>query len=198
MRRPVALIAMLLAGCASMEPHYVRPESAVPPSWPVGDPYLRQSEAALPTVTYKDIFRDRAAADADRAGAGQQPRSDGRRGQYRRGARAISHPARPTPSRSRRERRRHRFEAAKAAPGLPRTIAAGRGHAELRARPVRPDPLADQSPAQPLSRHGGGRAGDAADLGRRRCRRLAGLCGRCQPACRSPRARRQARKRACA
>ena len=41
-----------------MEPHYVRPESAVPPSWPVGDPYLSQSEAALPAVTYKDIFRD--------------------------------------------------------------------------------------------------------------------------------------------
>lgn len=59
MRRPVALIALLLAGCASMEPHYVRPESAVPASWPVGDPYLRQNEAALPTVTYKDIFQDR-------------------------------------------------------------------------------------------------------------------------------------------
>ena len=58
MRRPVALIAMLLAGCASMEPHYVRPEAAVPPSWPAGDPYLRQSEAALPAVTYQEIFRD--------------------------------------------------------------------------------------------------------------------------------------------
>ena len=58
MRPPVALIAVLLAGCASMDPHYVRPDSAVPSSWPAGAPYLRQSEAALPSVTYKDIFRD--------------------------------------------------------------------------------------------------------------------------------------------
>jgi multidrug efflux system outer membrane protein len=42
----------------SMEPDYVRPEPAVPASWPAGDAYLRQSEAALPTVTYRDIFRD--------------------------------------------------------------------------------------------------------------------------------------------
>jgi multidrug efflux system outer membrane protein len=42
----------------SLEPHYVRPEPAVPASWPVGDSYLAQSEAALPAVTYKDIFRD--------------------------------------------------------------------------------------------------------------------------------------------
>jgi multidrug efflux system outer membrane protein len=41
-----------------MEPHYVRPEAPVPPSWPVGDAYLRQSEAALPSVTYQDVFRD--------------------------------------------------------------------------------------------------------------------------------------------
>ena len=27
-------------------------------SWPVGDAYLRQSEAALPAITYRDIFRD--------------------------------------------------------------------------------------------------------------------------------------------
>jgi hypothetical protein len=41
-----------------MQPAYVRPDSAVPASWPVGDVYLRQSEAALPAVTYRDIFRD--------------------------------------------------------------------------------------------------------------------------------------------
>ena len=58
MRRlcPVAR-ATSLAAC-SMEPHYVRPELPVPPSWPVGDAYLQQSEAALPSVTYSDIFRD--------------------------------------------------------------------------------------------------------------------------------------------
>ncbi|UYY60274.1 efflux transporter outer membrane subunit [Sphingomonas sp. S2-65] len=53
-----ALAALLLAGCTSMAPDYVRPASPVPPSWPLGDAYLRQSEAALPAVTYTDIFRD--------------------------------------------------------------------------------------------------------------------------------------------
>ena len=45
------------AGC-SLAPKYVRPELPVPPSWPVGDAYLVRSEAALPSVTYRDIFRD--------------------------------------------------------------------------------------------------------------------------------------------
>ncbi|MBV9882152.1 MAG: efflux transporter outer membrane subunit [Sphingomonadaceae bacterium] len=51
------LVALSLAAC-SMEPHYVRPEAPIPPSWPVGDAYLRQSEAALPSVSYTEIFRD--------------------------------------------------------------------------------------------------------------------------------------------
>ncbi|MEH3047166.1 efflux transporter outer membrane subunit [Sphingomonas adhaesiva] len=46
-----------LAGC-SLAPTYIRPTPPVPSSWPVGDAYLRQSEAALPAVTYRDIFRD--------------------------------------------------------------------------------------------------------------------------------------------
>jgi multidrug efflux system outer membrane protein len=58
MRRFAGLLALLASGCMSLEPHYVRPESAVPASWPVGDAYLAQSEAALPAVTYKEIFRD--------------------------------------------------------------------------------------------------------------------------------------------
>jgi multidrug efflux system outer membrane protein len=58
MRRFAALLALLASGCMSMEPAYVRPDSAVPASWPAGDAYLAQSEAALPAVTYKDIFRD--------------------------------------------------------------------------------------------------------------------------------------------
>lgn len=41
-----------------MQPAYVRPDSAIPASWPTGDAYLRQSEADLPSVTYRDIFRD--------------------------------------------------------------------------------------------------------------------------------------------
>ncbi len=56
-RRLILAAAVALAGC-SLEPKYVRPEPPVPPSWPAGDPYLRQSEAALPSVAYSDIFRD--------------------------------------------------------------------------------------------------------------------------------------------
>ncbi|WP_404336858.1 efflux transporter outer membrane subunit [Sphingomonas sp. MMS12-HWE2-04] len=52
-----AFLALMLAGC-SMDPKYVQPEAPVPPSWPVGDAYLKTSEATLPTVTYRDIFRD--------------------------------------------------------------------------------------------------------------------------------------------
>ncbi|NIJ22447.1 multidrug efflux system outer membrane protein [Sphingomonas naasensis] len=51
------MAALALAGC-SMEPKYIQPAAPVPPGWPVGDAYLRQSEAALPAVTYRDIFRD--------------------------------------------------------------------------------------------------------------------------------------------
>jgi multidrug efflux system outer membrane protein len=52
------LAAASLAGCTTLEPKYGRPEPPVPASWPVGNAYLRQSEAALPTLTYKDVFRD--------------------------------------------------------------------------------------------------------------------------------------------
>ena len=58
MRRAVVLIALLATGCATMEPAYVRPDPAVPPSWPVGDAYLVQSEVGLPAVTYQQVFQD--------------------------------------------------------------------------------------------------------------------------------------------
>jgi multidrug efflux system outer membrane protein len=51
------LLACALAGC-SLEPRYARPQAEIPPSWPVGDAYLRQSEAGLPAVSYRDVFRD--------------------------------------------------------------------------------------------------------------------------------------------
>lgn len=41
-----------------MQPAYVRPGPAIPASWPQGDAYLRQTEATLPAVTYRDIFQD--------------------------------------------------------------------------------------------------------------------------------------------
>ena len=56
-----ALAPLLLAtalGACSLAPKYVRPASPIPPSWPTGDPYLAQSEATLPSVSYRDIFRD--------------------------------------------------------------------------------------------------------------------------------------------
>ena len=55
---PAALLALLATGCATMEPQLGQPDPAIPPSWPVGDAYLKQSEAALPAVTYKQVFRD--------------------------------------------------------------------------------------------------------------------------------------------
>lgn len=56
--RSGALIALaLLSGC-SMAPKYVEPALPVPASWPVGDAYLAQSEAALPVMTYREVFTD--------------------------------------------------------------------------------------------------------------------------------------------
>jgi multidrug efflux system outer membrane protein len=58
MRRLVLILATTaLAGC-SLAPKYARTALPTPPSWPVGDAYLRQSEAALPTITYRDVFKD--------------------------------------------------------------------------------------------------------------------------------------------
>lgn len=58
-RRGLTLASLLtLAACATMAPPNDRPPAPVPPSWPVGDAYLRQNEAALPSVSYRDIFRD--------------------------------------------------------------------------------------------------------------------------------------------
>lgn len=51
------LPALSLAAC-SMAPKYVAPTPPVTASWPVGDAYLAQNEAMLPSVSYRDIFRD--------------------------------------------------------------------------------------------------------------------------------------------
>ncbi|HEX7852698.1 MAG TPA: efflux transporter outer membrane subunit [Sphingobium sp.] len=51
------LLASALSAC-SMAPHYQRPAAPVPTSWPAGDAYLIQSEAAVPAISYRDIFRD--------------------------------------------------------------------------------------------------------------------------------------------
>ncbi|MGC5798208.1 efflux transporter outer membrane subunit [Sphingomonas sp. NFX23] len=59
MRSLVLILAAstAIAGC-SLAPKYARTELPVPPSLPVGDAYLRQSEAALPAITYRDVFKD--------------------------------------------------------------------------------------------------------------------------------------------
>ncbi len=68
MKRLAPLLIGVALGACSMAPADVRPEAPVPPSWPVGDAYLARSEAALPSVTYRDIFRDaRLQALVDRA-----------------------------------------------------------------------------------------------------------------------------------
>ncbi|MET0269809.1 MAG: efflux transporter outer membrane subunit, partial [Sphingomonas sp.] len=69
----VAIAGSLLASACSMAPRYVRPAAPVPPSWPVGDAYLRRTEAALPAVSYREIFTDpKLLAIIDRALANNQ------------------------------------------------------------------------------------------------------------------------------
>ncbi len=58
MKNVVLLTVMIALGACSMDPKDVRGGLPVPPSWPVGDAYLRQSEAALPSIGYRDVFRD--------------------------------------------------------------------------------------------------------------------------------------------
>ncbi len=52
-----ALVALLLAGC-SMTPPYDPAPLPVPASWPAGDAYLKQREAALPVLTFEQVFTD--------------------------------------------------------------------------------------------------------------------------------------------
>ena len=58
---------LMLAGC-SLAPKTVLPAPPVPQSWPAGDAYLLQSEAALPILSYKSVFTDpRLQSLADQA-----------------------------------------------------------------------------------------------------------------------------------
>lgn len=59
MRRIATLAVIAALPACSFTPRYQRPEPPIPVSWPVGDAYLRQTEAALPAVSYRDIFLDR-------------------------------------------------------------------------------------------------------------------------------------------
>jgi multidrug efflux system outer membrane protein len=57
-KRAIAVAALLATSCTTMEPKYVRPDAAIPASWPVGDSYLIAVEAGLPALTYKQVFTD--------------------------------------------------------------------------------------------------------------------------------------------
>ncbi|WP_120717264.1 efflux transporter outer membrane subunit [Tsuneonella amylolytica] len=50
--------ALSLAACSVAPPVAGPPPPPVPLSWPVGDAYLAQSEAALPIVSYTQVFTD--------------------------------------------------------------------------------------------------------------------------------------------
>jgi len=74
-RRGSAIVAwstIALAAC-SLAPHDERPAPAIPASWPVGDAYLKNSEATLPDLGYRDLFTDpRLVALIERALANNQ------------------------------------------------------------------------------------------------------------------------------
>jgi multidrug efflux system outer membrane protein len=59
MRRFLAmgLVATTLTSC-TLEPRYVRPTPAMRTTWPTGPAYPPLSAATLPSVSYRDIFRD--------------------------------------------------------------------------------------------------------------------------------------------
>jgi len=58
MKRAAGLVALLATSCATMEPKLDRVDPAIPASWQAGSPFLAETEASLPTVTYKQVFTD--------------------------------------------------------------------------------------------------------------------------------------------
>ena len=53
----ILLTGAALAGC-TLEPAYRRPAPSVPQTWPVGAAYPATSAPALPSVSYRDVFKD--------------------------------------------------------------------------------------------------------------------------------------------
>jgi multidrug efflux system outer membrane protein len=54
----VTVMVMASLSACSLGPKYVRPDLPVSPSWPVGDTYLASTEAELPALTWRQVFRD--------------------------------------------------------------------------------------------------------------------------------------------
>lgn len=52
-----AALTLVLAGC-SLAPPYQRPAAPVPPAFPQGEAYATPEAGALPSVSYRDLFRD--------------------------------------------------------------------------------------------------------------------------------------------
>ena len=171
------------------------PDPAVPPSWPAGDAYLRQSEAALPAVTYRDIFRDpRLQALIEQALANNRDlmvaaaNIAAAREQYRI-QRAQQFPqvdasagATADSGGERRRRRRRR---------LSRPASASRASSSTCSAALR---SLTHAAAQPLFRDRGGGARDAAALVARHRQRLADLRRRREPAAHRRGHRRQRRE----
>ncbi|MBW8753878.1 MAG: efflux transporter outer membrane subunit [Sphingomonadales bacterium] len=68
MQRIGALLAVTALSACTLAPKYHTPAMPVPPTWPAGDAYLKQSEAALPSYSYREVFADpRLRAVLDRA-----------------------------------------------------------------------------------------------------------------------------------
>src|ERR1700756_2933199 len=71
------VLAVLIGGAAlaggTPEPTYVRPTPAVPQAWPVGAAYPTANQPALPSVSYRDVFKEpRLQALIERAIANNQ------------------------------------------------------------------------------------------------------------------------------
>jgi multidrug efflux system outer membrane protein len=73
-RRAAAIIASSLAlGACTLEPHYARPQPAIPGTWPVGAAYPPAQPGPLPALSYRDVFKDpHLLAILDRALANNQ------------------------------------------------------------------------------------------------------------------------------
>ncbi len=58
MIRGACLLPFALLTACSLQPTYKRPAPAVPVAWPAGEAYPQPGDAALPSLSYRDIFRD--------------------------------------------------------------------------------------------------------------------------------------------
>jgi multidrug efflux system outer membrane protein len=53
----LAAAGLALAGC-TLEPRYVAPAPAIPPTWPSGPAYPAPAAAEAPSLSYREVFRD--------------------------------------------------------------------------------------------------------------------------------------------